>query len=101
MNQKQQKPSLDDIFAEIGFPEPPKLLFVKETQVLTGQRSGYPVGVCGKVSYPSEAVAKQAIHNRLNKGTGGATRLIAYKCDKCAGGWHMTSRRPEDAVRKR
>jgi hypothetical protein len=96
-----KKPTLDDIFAEIGFPDPPKPLFTERTKPSFQETSRYPVGVCGKISYPSEATAKQAIHNRLNKGTGGATRLIAYKCDKCGGGWHMTSRKPEDAIRRK
>lgn len=89
---KPKKPTLDDIFAEIGFPEPPKLIFsLIPRQRPEKRRADYPVRQCGKVTYPSERVANQAIHNRLNKGTGGAKNLIAYYCGKC-GGWHMTSR---------
>ena len=47
-------------------------------------------GPCGKMSYGSEAKARQAISNRLKKGANTA-RLRAYLCPHCPGAWHMTS----------
>lgn len=47
-------------------------------------------GPCGKMSYSSEAKARQAISRRMKKGAN-TTRLRAYPCPHCPGAWHMTS----------
>ena len=43
----------------------------------------------GKVSFTSEAQAKQAARSRLNKGAN-TGKLRQYKCEHCAF-WHLTS----------
>lgn len=90
--------TLDDIFAEIGFPDPPLLLSRRTRPPPVKRRSNYPTGSCGKVTYPSREITREAIVNRLNKGTGGATHLIPYECHTCKG-WHMTSRETDKPYR--
>lgn len=88
-----KKKTLDQIFNELGLGGP-KLMRPPPAR---DPRSKYPKGECGKVIFPSERIAKEAIHRRLNKGTGGATSLLAYHCKVCAG-WHMSSR-PTDGLK--
>jgi hypothetical protein len=82
---------LDDIFAELGFEKPD--LLSQRSRPVPYRSSDYPIGPCGKKVFPSERVAKSAIHNRQNKGTGGNSKILAYFCNECKG-WNLTSRLP-------
>lgn len=82
-NPKPEKRNLDEIFKEIGFPDPPNT-----PPQITHDR--LPKGPCGKTMWNSESSARAGARAILKKKTTNVGKLRTYFCTKCAG-WHVTS----------
>lgn len=89
--------SLNEIFAELGFPKPefesPGKLDAEMIAGIERNFRGAQVGPCGKNVFSSEGECKNAIRRKLRTGRANVSALIAYHCPTCRG-WHMTSRDP-------
>lgn len=78
---------LDDIFREIGFPEPPK----RPAKPIYDERKDLPIGACGKVNFPTEKMVNER-RRVLLQHKGNTSFLRAYYCKTCRA-WHLTSKR--------
>jgi hypothetical protein len=79
---------VDKILTELGLPA--EALPLEEVIELKPKRRERERGPCGKVTYPSESQADDAVNAILRTKRGNTSALRTYFCHEC-NAWHMSS----------